>query len=242
MDNHQSGNVLFYIMIAVALLAALSYAVSQNFRGGAGNINSERAELNASEIIEYGSILSQSVSQIRLRGYKNTEISFENNVVAGYANANCTYVECEIFHVSGGGVDYMTPKSVWLDSANSASLRYGEIYFHGNSSAVEVGLSEDDLIMFVPYIKKSLCIEINRRLGIIPTTLEVPLELNGPFDDNVKFTGSFGGAFDRKVSGDDTTGETTILYGLSAGCTEGSGIVPNPAVGTYHYYQVLISR
>lgn len=242
MNKHQSGNVLFYIMIAVALLAALSYAVSQNFRGGAGNIDKETAGLYASEIIEYGNVLSQSVSQIRLRGYKDTEISFENNIVGGYANANCMEDECKIFHISGGGISYKSSSSDWLDSANSSSYGYGAVYMHGNTSAVEVGLSADDLIMFVPYIKKAVCVEANRSLGIVPTTLDVPVELSGPFADGVKFTGSYGGAFDRKVSGDATTGDTTILYGRSAGCTEGSGTASNPASGTYHYYQVLIAR
>ncbi len=242
MHKDQSGNVLFYILIAVALLAALSYAIAQSGRSSGSNISSERAALYATEIIEYGNIISQAVSQIRLRDYKDTEISFENNVVSGYTNANCTDSECEIFNINGGGIHYMPPKSDWLDSSNSSASLYGELYFNGSSSAIEIGTSSDDLILFIPYIKQDLCIAINKKLGIIPTTDKVPSEINGPFDVADKFTGSYGSTLDHKVSGNATTGETSILYGKNSGCTEASGSSPNPASGTYHYYQVLIAR
>lgn len=242
MKNSQSGNVLIYVLIAVALLAALSYAIAQSGRGSIGGLGKEQARLYATEIMEYGGVMAQAVSQIRLRGYRDIEISLENNIISDYENTNCTDSECEIFNVNGGGVHYLVPKSAWLDGTQSGQLRYGEVYFHGAASVVEVGLSADDLIMFVPYLKKDICTAINKQLGVVPSGRDVPLEINGPFAVNMKFVGSYGVAFDRKVSGDGTVGDSEILYGKMAGCTEASGTASTPDAGTYHYFQVLIAR
>ncbi len=242
MRNTQSGNVLFIILIAVALLAGLSYAVTQSNRGGGSGFSSQKADLYASEIMGYGNIVSQAVSQIRLRGYSDTEISMENSEVSGYANPNCAIDECKIFNLSGGGISYQAPKSDWLDSSQSSNVHYGELYFHGEASVVGVGTDSDDLIMFIPYVKQEICIAINKALNISPLNVPTPLETNGPFYSNMKFTGSYGSSNDVTVSGDGTVGEQTILNGKSTGCTQSSGGGAIPSVGSYHYFQVLIAR
>lgn len=242
MMRDQSGNVLFYILIAVALLAALSYVVAQSGRGSVGQITSERAALYANEIIDYGNLMSQTVDQIRFRGYLEGQISFENPIVSGYANASCSYDECQVFHVNGGAMNYVAPKTDWLDSAQSAQAHYGEYYIHGGTSADGLATSRDDLILFLPYVKQEVCVAINDRLGSSPVNRVVPVETNGPFEEGDVFTGTYGATYDYKVSGDGTSGETTVLFAKSAGCTESSGGGALPPAGTYHYFQVLLAR
>ena len=49
--KHEAGNIFFFILLAIALFAALSYAVSSN-RGGSTNIfTEEQSKLAAQEII-----------------------------------------------------------------------------------------------------------------------------------------------------------------------------------------------
>ena len=57
----EKGNVLFLILIAVALFAALSYAVTQSSRSGGGDANNETSLINSAQVTQYPA----SVRQLR---------------------------------------------------------------------------------------------------------------------------------------------------------------------------------
>ena len=243
MIRNQSGNVLFYVLIGVALMAGLAYAVSQTNRSSAQSITKDRAGIIASEIIEYGDIVGNAVIQLRLRGIDDTEISFENEEVSGYENANCADDSCMIFALDGGGITYAVPMEEWLDSSYSSEPRYQELYFNGSAMGLDKGSdSKDDLILFIPYLKKSVCIAINDALGIPLNTAATPEESNGPFETSEKFSGSYSDVADIYVSGSNTTGQSEILSTFNAGCTKSSGSGAAPAEGSYHFYKILCAR
>ncbi len=217
MKNYQSGNVLFYILIAVALLAALSFTVAQSGRGNVGKLTTEKAAIYATEIIEYGNIIAMAASQIRLRGYKDTEISFENSSVTGYTNANCTEDECEIFHVNGGAVGFSSPHP---------NINDGTDWLITVNSVANIGTSSPDAIIILQNIDQNICQQLNNKLH---GTTVIPQE-----EDSItltKFTGTYSGLAISDSSG--------AIAGNSAYCFEGN---TTPAAGTYHYYQVLIAR
>ncbi len=217
MNEPQSGNILFYILIAVALLAALSYSVAQSGRGGIGKVSEEKAALYATEIIEYGNILSQAVSQIRLRGYKDIEISFENTKITGYTNANCTEDGCEIFHINGGGINWMHPPP----NAND-----GTPWLFTVNNLVNIGTTNVDSIMLLQNVDMGVCQQLNKKLH---GTTTIPQE-----EDSITLT-KFAGTY----SGLAISDSGNVMDGSSAYCFEGNVA---PAAGTYHYYQVLIAR
>ena len=75
----QKGNALFLILIAVALFAALSYAVTQSGRGGSG-IDKEQAEFVAAKLFNFTTAFQTGVDRLRLGGCDVEEISFANDV------------------------------------------------------------------------------------------------------------------------------------------------------------------
>ena len=233
--SSERGNVLFYILVAVALLAALSLAVSQSGRGNVNKLTEEKARLYATDMIEYANIVAASVGQLRLRGCDSDEISFENDDVSGYTNANApTDNTCHVFHLSGGGVDW---KQTPAEAINDGNANH---YFYNAANEVELigttcGTSAcSELLMLVQDLSQQVCIQINNLLDVTnpadtpPTSANVNVSLP-------KFTGAFGYT--------DTMGDTAgdnVLAGKKAGCTLDASCGGNP--DCYSFYRVLWSQ
>jgi hypothetical protein len=131
--SSSKGNALFLILIAVALFAALSYAVTQSGRGG-GDISREREEIAAAEVAQYIGQVEQALQRLRvISGCSDEDISFDQ---ASWGHNNYTHTpvaaeSCEIFHVNGGGVPYRTINSDLLNTTQSGNTGYGQYAFSG---------------------------------------------------------------------------------------------------------------
>lgn len=241
----ESGNVLFYILIAIVLLAALSYAVSSSSRSGSGDISNERAKLAASELLEYASSISTAVKQLKLRGCTDTEISFANTISAtSYANTNAPDDgSCNIFGIAGGGMQYKPPQAEWLNSAVSTLPYYGQNLFTGATCINRVGTGYTDcedegetateLMMAVMFLKEKLCSEINYQLGI--AAKGAPPLVNTSFDAilaGVEFQGAYPATPFRIANAGNT------IDGQYSACMELNGL---PA-GDYVFFKVLLAR
>lgn len=71
----QRGNALFLILIAVALFAALSYALTQSGRGG-GNISNQTALITAAQVTEAPADIRSAVSRMVLSGVSGTNLVY----------------------------------------------------------------------------------------------------------------------------------------------------------------------
>lgn len=240
----ENGSVLFMILIAVALFGALGFAVSNMMRGGPTDIGKETGALRADEIIEYGRKMREAVQAIRISNdCSDTDISFENNTVAGYNFA--TRDECKIFNPDGGGMTYIKPETIWLDSTFSANAAYGQLFFTGRTcvdtlpdgdytTCYSDGLDNEELIFVQPFIQQSLCLSINDKLGITNPSGDAPLDVGCSWSGAVKFTGSFSEGLAIGNASGELDGKLSGCYRHDAGCA--------PMPGSYHYYQVLIVR
>lgn len=236
----RNGNVLFLILLAVALFAALSYAVTQSSRSGGNDISAEKADLLAAEIIQYVTLMEQTIMRLRLvNGCKETELSFQTDVWSGYDRTVDQRNECEVFHPEGGGMSFKTmPEDALEEGAGASHLYYN---LSQNHCVVDVGThtdcspvdgSEIDMTIVADLLSLQVCVAINERLGV-----ENPS--GAPPRDAVSFTSNdFDGVFGpggHVILGD----QASELAGKLSAClqdTNGGG------EDKYYFYHVLIPR
>lgn len=233
----QQGSAMLYIMIAVALLAALSYAVSQTNRGSVSTLTDEKANLAAQEIIEYGNVVATAVQKLRLRGCSDIEIGFGNNVwqfengtlihAPGH-NPSTPGNECEIFSPEGGNVQAkVMPSNAGFTIAPGAVAKGSSIVNAINM--VDVGTAAIDLVLVTTFVPKESCTVINDLLDTFDSDV--------PPEDDWAGAGIYAGTY----TGTAQIGEQEPeVAGKTAGCLKWPG-------GSYgendvHFYQVLITR
>ncbi len=165
----ESGNALFFILICVALFAALSFAVTQSSRSGS-DISRERAAILASEFIQYGTALEQAASRmIMMNGVVDYTVDMVDATTRNSAaNGSCTTDKCKLFHPKGGAIQgRMMPDDAYEESfptgwhpsnRGAASPRVHRV--------LDVGSEGNELGIAWFGIKKDVCLEINRKLGI----------------------------------------------------------------------------
>ena len=195
-NNKEQGNVLFLILIAVVLFAALSYAVTTSTRSGGGSDQDERNELNASQIVQTVSQLKQALLRLRvLSGCDDTQISFaydtsgDNSLSAAddYYNGSATDLDCHLFQPEGGNISFPSvPSGVnqgedWLITNNRIYDYYGDKGFVQSSA---------DIMIILPNISLDLCRRLNRGLDTDATFQSTP-----PIDDGTINTDKFDGSY-----------------------------------------------
>lgn len=236
MDNFKcsqrdSGNVLFLILIAVALFAALSYAVTQSTRGG-GNADDESSLIKSASLTQYVATIKTAIMRLRINGCGEDGISFHHTSWghADYQHTPSASTDCQIFHQDGGGVSWQTPP----DDITTLEWEFvGEARVHGIGTT---DLTDDsvDLVLALPGISEAMCLKINEELGYDFGGV-VPVDSGDLFDgSDTRFDGDY-------VAADNITGPNNgcpddLCYKETACFRESAGNE------YYIYYDVLIAR
>lgn len=228
--NAQAGNVLFIILIAVVLFAALSFVTSTMMRGSA-NVGTEKAGIYVSEILTYARSVNEAVRDLRIsNGCFDDEMSFERIPFDGsdalYVNGNApTDFSCHIFHPHGGGVSSNEMQPDIFDKSYSSNAVYGQWVIGGFSRIIGLGSdSAGELILALPYLKKSVCEILAKRFG---QALPVPVDSVAGIDVT-EFTGGY------------AAGETyESVDNMTTGCFN---VISGGSPKHYTFFTVLISR
>ncbi len=158
--KNERGNALIYVLIAIALFAALSFTLSRGANTGeAGVLSDDRAELYTSEIIGYATQAKSVVDQMLFSGGVSVwNIDFER---PGDANFNTAPPELflKLHHPDGGGLT-LAPLPERAIAQNSTDPVAG--WYVGRFNNVEWTKNTGHDIMLVAHqIEKIICEKIN---------------------------------------------------------------------------------
>ena len=230
-DKNSSGNILFLILIAVALFAALSYAVTQSSRSGGGDASKEQADLAAADLISYLTSMENSIMRMRVTGgCSENQISFETPLTGSgydYTHSPASPDSCKVFHTSGGGIPFREDIK-WFDAALYPSYQTYATWYTGSYNVQNIGSASSDLLAYIYPMNKAVCNAVNRKLGIIYTG-------DPPVADSTGSGANFQGVYG--TNSDNVADQAGSLFaGQPAGC------MYNSAIPNYFVYKVLIAR
>ena len=235
--NKQSGNVLFLILIAVALFAALSYAVTQSTRGG-GNANAEQLALKAAELINQ----SNHIRTTALRLYALSEVDQIRLDASSYNPAGNIYLDATagaspgtgrtvgVFSSSEGVPKYLPPIELWnnVDIEN----QFGWYIFPHTAitvNSIDIGSSADDEVLYTQFLSQDACEAINKELT--GSTTIPGYTTSGPSNRDNEVLFRDGAFFNSTII------TSSVDLGVMPGCNEsGSGS------GRYMYWDVIRER
>lgn len=231
----QEGNVLFLILIAVALFAALSYAVTQSSRGG-NNASKETNLLNSAQITQYPTQVRTAVLRMMIDGNDPANLKF--NTPADFASLSTNGIKgLGVFHPEGGEAVYQEPTSGLVSTAVNSDERW---FFNGNYEITNIGLpGVGEIIAYLPGISQAMCTKLNEEYGVtgIP---EFGSDVLGGAVTDVDISQGDGTDSVASAAYDTALGDVDFpaaLAGQPFGCFEN-----NSGTGVYVYYHVLVER
>ncbi len=233
--SNQSGNALWFILLAVALFGILTATVSSNMSQVEQTGSKEQNRIKALALIRYAKEIEAGVQRMYLNGVSENDLDFVQ-MNATYNNPNCNSDECDVFAVSGGGVQLRAPEDILGNAASSTDWQLTD-----DNRVYRLGCDEHsfdctELLLLIKHIPTAICLEVNSALGIENPSGDAPQMIG--IQEGAGFTGAYNAANSYILGGPNVTQEAPQLSGKSTGCFYEYGGGQNQ----YFFYQVLTER
>lgn len=148
----RAGNVLFLILIAVALFAALSYVVIQGTRSGGGSTQAENVKLETAKLMNFFTAIGSE--------YHKDEIDATNGIRIGTGSAFglCSgYTGCFWFD---------NPSTPYTVTVRRQMYRLFAADTNQNRGVIGVSSSIAQDIVWLEDVPEDICEEVNRAMGV----------------------------------------------------------------------------
>jgi hypothetical protein len=214
-NRGERGNALFLILIAVALFAALSYAITQSGRGS-GTVDREAAIIAAGQVVEYPASLRTAATRMLITGTAASAIKFDTTAAVG------------IFASDGGAATNVPPPASAGTATAWTYVQAGAAGGNNGTFVVGVGSTDPEALAVLQGVTLTVCTQIQKGLGFASTTPVVGLL--GPVDWTTAGVYAAGG------SATTVKGTAGALDGQAFACFQ------NTTAGLYHYYHAIIEQ
>ncbi len=174
----EQGNALFLILIAVALFAALSYAVTQS-GGGGGTIDKEQNIIKTALLMDQVSLIKNHIQRLYILNEVD-QVRFDSSA---YNTAGTVYINgggsttgrtVGVFDATDGISELYPPIELWSTITGTSNIFVWNYISNTQVtiSGSELGTSADDEILNLIVMTKDACELINKNLTgsiVIPT-------------------------------------------------------------------------
>jgi hypothetical protein len=164
----QAGNATIYVLIVVALFAALAFTITrQNDSSEGSALSAEKADIIAGQIMAYPYQVKQSIDMMTMTGADSSALDFTQ---PGQPNFDTAPNGNKVYHPGGGGLSLARlPDEGVLQTSTTPPAGW----YLGMFNNFEWSQSAAPDVMLVAYqIKKEVCERINLRLT---GTTDIPL-------------------------------------------------------------------
>ena len=218
---NEKGNALFLILIAVALFAALSYAVTNSGRGGSG-IDKERADILAAQIMQEISMWQSHVQRLKIvSGYDQVLFNDSAPTDSGTCYSGDTTVSpCKtigLFSQESGLSAPFTSKDIQEAAYyTNNKWNWGSRQYRVNGS--ELGTVLPDIIINIDGVVDTVCEALNKRLNGVATASSLAVATGSYGVTIIRYTG-----ISYDLSSEAAGSTTALVVPYESGCFPYSG-------------------
>lgn len=163
--RRERGNVVVYLLIAIALFGALSVLLSRQTSQSDGlSVRPENISLNADTIIHFAAATQGVIDQMYVAGSELSDLSFVNPTSGGFNSGSHIH---KVYHPRGGGLNFT---AVNPDIFTGVGTDPDPGWYIGRFNSFDWSPSiAPEVVLTAHQISQSVCAEINKKILGDPT-------------------------------------------------------------------------
>lgn len=216
----QAGNAMIYVLLAIALLAALSMTLTRQSGTGGNDLSQEEADMLALQVIAYAASAQQVVEQMVMSG---TPVANLNFLPPNHGNFAVGPDIHKIYHPAGGGLNYkQTDSRIFIERPTPN----GGWYMVRFNNVEWTPTTQHDVILTAFNINKLVCEAINKKIT-----------------GNAKSVPGFMGLASALVGSENGAGGNNDLTAdICPNCEGHSSLCIDNTAGAYSFYSILLPQ